>query len=252
MIHSRLALRPLFLAAALAVAMAGCGSEITPPDRDDPFLYLVLNQVVRGTGTPTQTAFLLRTGSPTESEYLRADSFRMVRESDGAVFDWDRRGLVGPVVGPAPVGYSEADLIDGNYVMADSATGDGLGYQELEGGRAYVLRVEIDGSVIRGRTVVPGSFEVRLQTDRQRRKASWPRVPGAAGYGIRTSLGGRLELQTDTSHILDPEMGRGDWLAVYALDSNLFSYLADDQRGRAGIDQGFGVFGALQLSLLEL
>lgn len=238
-------------AALLLAGMAagGCeGSEIVVPTSEEPFLYLVLNERTVDRSTPAgrvgQHALLLTTGAATESpRYRTAERFDMRRASDGAGFAWRKENVPNGDPGSLP-GVS---LEYWNFHLPRDAR---LGADALAPGESYELLVESGGEVIRGRVTVPEEFTASTFERDGRRIAVWPRVAGAAGYRIEAA-DGRVVVQRDTSYVIPDEAIEGGTLDIEALDPNLFTYVADNRTARAGIDRGYGVFGAMTAARIE-
>jgi hypothetical protein len=242
------------LAALLAgsVAVSGCqGDEILAPMSEEPFLYLVLNErsVDRSSveGQVGQHALLLTTGVATEPPHYRlAERFEMRRASDGTSFAWRSQRTPHGEVGS----YPGVALDFWNFHLPDTAA-VGLGAEDLQPGGTYELWIETQGEVIRGRATIPAEFTASVvERGDGRRIAVWPRVSGAAGYRVELSNGDVL-VQSDTSYVIPGEVLKGGAIEIDALDPNLFRYLAEGQTARAGIDDGYGVFGAITTVRLE-
>ncbi|MDP9347857.1 MAG: hypothetical protein M3P24_01725 [Gemmatimonadota bacterium] len=241
--------RLLGVSAAGALLMGCAGDAVLVPKSEEPFLYLVLNQ-----RTPNehmnlvgQFAFLLTSGSPAEPPRFRcAERFRMRRASDGAEFGW--RGIQ---CSGETGGYPGVSFNDANYFLPDTATAQGLGAQSLRPGEAYEIQIETGGRVLRGRAGIPAPFTVSLGERDGRRVLAWPKVAGAAGYQIKLP-DDELVTQPDTSYTLPSEASRGSRIEVRALDANLWEYANNARVARAGIDTGYGLFGAITTARLTL
>lgn len=249
------AVRAMFALAALlaaSVGLSGCqGDEILVPISDEPFLYLVLNEKSIDRGSPEgrvgQHALLLTPGPATESpRYRLAERFEMRRVSDGAGFAWRKERVPHEEVGS----YPGVALERWNFHLPDTTSGPRLGAEALEPGETYELWIETRGEVIHGRVTIPGEFTASTIERNGRRVAVWPQVPGAAGYRIELSNGDVL-VQPDTSYVIPEEVLSGGAIDIEALDPNLFLYMAEDRTARAGIDTGYGVFGAITVARLE-
>lgn len=225
------------------LSVPGCGGDdIVFPRNERPFIYLVLNQTTGATGEPVQTALLLTMVRADSAEYRTADVFRMRRTSDGAAFDWRNEPLFGGVEFDRG---SDLRLSEGNYVLSDTATDRGLGFEELEPGGTYDLRVETEGEVIRGRVTVPDTFSISLVERGDDLLAVWPDVRGAAGFSV-TAVGDDLQepvFQTDTTFRIRPGTRS---LTVRAADPHAFRYATDESTRRSGVEGALGVFGAVQ------
>jgi hypothetical protein len=189
-------------------------------------------------GRVGQHALLLTTGPATGSpRYRTADRFEMRRASDGAGFAWRQE----KVPNEEPGSFPGVSLDYWNFHLP-AAGGAQLGAAAVAPGESFELLIETGGEVIRGRVTVPDEFTA---------SAVWPRVTGAAGYRIELS-NGDVVVQPDTSYVIPADLLGGGTLDIEALDPNLFEYVADDRTARAGIDRGYGVFGAMTAARLEL
>lgn len=229
----------------LALAIASCaGDEITIPVTDEPFLYLVLGETTTVFYDPTeiqrgQHALLLTSGSAVETARFRfADVFRMHREGGDSAFAWAQNQVPYPDVGSFPHVADD----EWNYYLPDD--GSPLGAGDLRAGDTYELYIETEGDVVRGRVTIPGSFELTVDSEGGRRVAIWPNVPGAAGYRVHIGAD-RVRFQTDTVFVLGTNEADLVSVVVDALDPNAWGYATDPQAARAGIDGGFGLFGAI-------
>lgn len=234
---------------AIFVAMAGttgCGGDAIVAPRPDPFLYVVLNQ--RTFVADPQRAFLLTVGSPATSDYRVAEQFEMRRVTDGAVFVWQDKGQRGL----APVRADGASLFDGNYALPDYASGTSLGARDIQAGDGFNLTVRTGGVTIRGSVTVPSPFALTLESQGSARVVKWPRVADAGGYSVEVGGITAPAFQTDTAFTLPPLRGSIREVRVKALDQNLSRYLSDTQVRRAGIDAGYGVFGAVTVATLSV
>lgn len=231
---------------AMALILGSCGpSELTVPTSDEPFLHLVIAPDLRFSWGPDaeqgQYAVLLTTGSPLAADCRTAERFEMRRAHDGAPFAWQGYGNCIQVRAGEGVGAWN----NANYYLPESAPGDSLGASDLEPGEWYEIEIETQGRLIRGRTIIPAGFSLTVEVRDGRRYLTWPRVTGAAGYKVTfiDRDGSENWIQTDTLHAI-PAGARQAYVTAY--DANLFEYARDDQSGRAGIDAGFGVFGAMK------
>lgn len=242
----RAALAALLLAGA---GVGGCdGSKIVVPTSEEPFLYLVLNEKTVDRSSPAgrvgQHALLLTTGAATGSpRYRTAERFEMRRASDGAGFAWRKER----VPNGEPGSFPGVSLDFWNFHLPGDAR---LGADALAPGESYELLIESGGEVIRGRVTVPGEFTASTFERNGRRVAVWPRVAGAAGYRIEVG-DGKVVVQRDTSYVIPDDVLEGGTLDIEALDPNLFTYVADNRTARAGIDRGYGVFGAMTAARIE-
>lgn len=220
----------------------GCGgSDVMAPETRQPFLYLILNQVVERSGD-RQVAFVLTMVRPDSVVYREADSFEMRRVSDGAEFAWREERLV---ISDGLYGNTPRKIADGNWLLADSATGEGLGYPSLEPGDTYALRVVTGDRTITGRATIPDTFSVRVIDRKGDSLVVWPKVDGAAGYAVQSPQDGRIlaTFQTDTTYRLEPGQS---YVQVWAVGPQAYHYATNDTVRRAGIEGGLGVFGAVQ------
>lgn len=234
----RMAAATVLGAAALGLAAAGCGEEIVFPENRQPFVYLVLNHTMAPAGEPIQPAFVLTVWRADSVSYLSAERFEMRRASDGALFDWRNESLfsadptfnLGQAVRPSRA----------NYLLADSATGRGLGLRDLAPGTTYDLLVDTGEEVIRGRATIPDTFRVAFPGGR---RIAWSRAEGAAGYRLELT-GDEVFFTRDTVFTV-PDDVTADFLRLHALGPHVFAYLTDDDRRRAGLNIGTGVFGGI-------
>jgi hypothetical protein len=188
-----------------------------------------------------QYAVLLTTGSPLLAECRSAERFEMRRVRDGAPFAWMPYANCRRVTAGEGVGAWDT----ANFFLLETAPGDSLGASDLEPGEWYEIEIETQGRLIRGRTIIPAEFSLTVEVRDGRRYLTWPRVTGAAGYKVTfiDRDGSEDWIQTDTLHAIPAGARQA---VVTAFDANLFEYARDDQSGRAGIDAGFGVFGAMK------
>jgi hypothetical protein len=168
----------------------------------------------------------------------------MRRIRDGAVFGWRSKGAC------FPIGAAEhLDVYNhSNYFLPETVGPDSAGALALSAGDEYQLTIETEGAVLQGRATIPEEFSIAITDAQGTRKLVWPRVRGAGGYSVRVIADGNASqpvLQTDTTFWLNVSRGHA---IVTALDDNLFAYQIDKQRKRAGIEPGFGVFGAMKSS----
>lgn len=235
--------RLLVLVAGLAALNgAACdGGLVEVPARTDPVLYLVMGQRVMSerTGQQEQGALLVAAGSPVAPPvYLTADRFEMWRVRDGAPVGWEALGLEGQA------GLSATDLSLGtpNYVLPDRATAPALGALDLAPGDSLDLRIEIDGTMLRGGVRLPAPPDPELSRVAGADAVVWAPAAGATGYIIMSS-DGHSRMQPDT--VWYPDSPPLEWIHVIAVEPNAWRYFSDPSSARAGIDAGFGVFGAM-------
>ena len=234
----------LILVIAATAPVACAGDEVVVPESEAPYLYLVLNFRTLWTygavDEQHQLALLLTTGPAIgASEYRTAEHFHMRRASDGARFDWRGHPELASRMAPDP-----PELLNANYHLPETSGLDGLGADSILPGETYTLEIETGGVTLRGEATVPADFTVSVATRDGRRIAEWPRVEGASGYFVGV-YPHPSEMQTDTFFVIPEDVPAGESVRVQALDANLFRYITDDRLGRAGIDAGFGVFGAV-------
>jgi len=239
----------LFLAATLACD----GPGPTVPDSDEPLLIVVLTDSAMTQSRPDRSdaglyALVAIAGTPLHFSPVVAERFEMRRASDGALFAWR------PVVPTRPMGGPPRlwDLgQEGNYYLPFPSSVAGLGASDISAGDSYLLSAQIGERVIQGRATLPSTLTLSLVTSGAERRLVWPRVDGAAGYAIRAP--GAPGLQRDTFFVLPRELEQfSQELEVVALDTNLFSYTNDQRAARAGIDNGYGVFGATTSARISL
>lgn len=223
-----------------------CADAPLVPENRRPFLYLVLNHTAKIEERTVQPAFLLTMIRADSIVYRGAERFAMRRLSDGATFEWTSQRAPGPV-DVVDFGFLSARLGEANWHLADSATSDGLGRASLEPGQTYELVIETGGEVIRGRATIPDSFGVSVIQKDSARVAVWPSVDGAAGYAVDApGAGDSLPLYrspSDTTYELSPA---DTAVSVRAVGPNVYRYDTDPEARRAGIEGGFGVFGAIR------
>lgn len=231
----------MLLGLVLVGLLAGlaCDSNPVLPETRRPFVYLVLNQTVERDGERVQPAFLLTILRADSVVHRGAERFEMRRLSDGARFDWreERDVQLGFDIAAPP-------LRTANWLLADSATGAGLGRPSLEPGQTYELVVETGGEVIRGRATIPDTFSVSVVERGGGQLAVWPTVDGAAAYSVdAVGAGGPFHtLQTDTTFLLADSATA---LSVIAVGPATHRFMTDEEVRRAGVVGGLGVFGAI-------
>lgn len=258
MVTRRCTVKVLLLCAGV-LASACAGDPIVVADNPEPFLYLVLNErsldrAASNGGRAGQHALLLTTGAATESpKYRSAERFEMWRVSDGAPFAWRSNRVDYPEVGS----YPGVRLDAWNFYLPDTATAEGLGVGGFRPGESYELRVTTHGVTISGRASIPDAFTASVVQQGERRLVVWPRVRGAAGYRIEfraenRSEGDELSVRADTAYAIPAAVRGGGTVRIEALDPNLYWYITEGQTARAGIDNGFGVFGAVSIAVVRL
>lgn len=239
--------RVLVLIAAAGALLGACeGDPVRVPDEEAPFLYMVLgNRTVnhlRLGESAGQHGLLMTLPAPTEPALLRrAQRVEMRRARDGATFAWDT--LHFPY---ADWGYPGHHLRISNLHLPDTTPDARLGAEKLAAGETYALLLETEGVTIRGSVTMPAQIEARLTSEGA---LGWSHVPGAVGY--RVLAGTLMELTTDTVFRLTDSELDANSARVQALEGNAWDYFSDDGLGRAGIDTGSGVFGALTESRVE-
>jgi hypothetical protein len=223
---------------------------------EEPLLYLILSAEPQATSDTLLSAMLLTAGSPLRSEYRTATQFVMRRTSDGRPFAWHARERRGAAPFDFRGGFAAGA---GNYVLADTAEVEGLGRRDLTPGDTYVLSITTGAHTISGRVVMPGHPTPRVVQRDGQRMIVWAAVAGAAGYIIQadTDRGTFGKVITDTTYALredrDPEsIPPNPRFRLTALDSNVARFVSDARAKRAGIDAGYGVFGAVSVAELAL
>jgi hypothetical protein len=235
---------------AMVVATA-CEAAAPVPDFDEtPTLALLITPHPEPPCCDQQAdtglyAALVTTGSPLRTPYVHADRFEMRRLSDGARFAWR------PVDPPVEViGATGAFGSSGNYFLPQQSDASGLGTDSIAPGEVYEIVVEVGAYRVMGRTRVPGPVEfVREPTDGDT-IVRWRRVPGAATY----TIGGQFFLTdlfqtTDTTFVFHRSGPPGEQqppitVRIFALDSNYAAFTGDVRASRAGVTEGWGVFGS--------
>ena len=221
--------------AALVPLLLGCsGDPIAVPPSSEPFVYLVLNETTVSdlTRERGQYALLATTGAPAgPMTYRSAERFTLRRAADGRMFGFVEHDVHGQIIEP--------QIERGNYRL--SCTGDCS--EEIVTGGTYTLDLRTGGVEINGETTVPAEFTFTAVEEDGRRAVAWEPVPDAAAY-IVTAWPEPGEIILDTLFHLPPETPSLDEVSVTAIDSNLYAYLVDEGRARAGITAGYGVFGA--------
>jgi len=231
---------PLVASIALLLA-AGC-EDPQLPVRDEPLIYVVLNQRAQAGSPPGQYGFVLETGSIAEPRYRDADRFTMQRQRDGKPFLWRPTGRTGPTSGD----YAGMGMNLGNYYLPDSPSSDGrLGADSIASGERYELTVETRGQVLRGAVTVPGTAVLSAAAVPGGTRVSWPRVAGAGGYSVEARGLTTAALQSDTAFVFSRQGSSPVTVTVKALDPQLFAFQTDERLERAGLEQGYGVFGAI-------
>lgn len=225
----------------MLVASLGCtGDRLVIPEREDLFVYVVLTSEQSSLDSSLH-AFLLRTGTPIRSPYVRADRFEMRRKSDGALFDWRALSPADSATGVA----DRSDPASGNYLLPRTGSGGRLGQRDLAGGETYSLLVTVGGQTVTGQVTVPHAPTAEWTSDRA---VQWRRVDGASGYSVTTQDYFPLfGFTRDTVYQFDrriPDNRSGIGTIVRAYEAQLFDYLADRRQGRAGLVGALGVFGA--------
>lgn len=252
--HRRIAAL-LGLVLTTVCGFTGCdGDPITVPEGTDPFLYLVLNERTLDRvfeGTVGQHGLLVTPGPPTQSaRYRTAEEFLMRRGSDGSTFGWEQRETDREVGS-----YPALDLRGPNLYLPDSASAPLLGALDITPGDTYSLRIVTDGVTMEGEVTVPEQFTAVLDESEGRIVATWPKVAGAAGYGVEVKRDDGephpVTVQTDTVFTVPEVLLSGGELIVRALDPNLYLYNTDTAVRRAGLDAGSGVLGAVTESSIR-
>ena len=240
--------RPVFLSALFFPL--GCAPESPIIVRtDEPMVYVILTPDSLISPLPELHGLLANTGTPVTVEYLTADRFVMRRVSDGAIFDWQLD--TSPQPSSVPFG--------GNYVLAESANSRGLGRRDLEAGERYTLEVSISDRTITGRVTIPSHPAPHLVVKSNGvRVVEWPRIAAAGEYRLDIeSEFPRNYATRDTFFVLKDAPPGGQWPAhpqfsITAIDTNWYRYSRDNTAVRAGVQGGFGVFGAMSASSIEI
>ncbi|MDQ3522644.1 MAG: hypothetical protein M3434_09965, partial [Gemmatimonadota bacterium] len=102
----------------------------------------------------------------------------------------------------------------------------------------------------------PDAFTASLVQQGDRQIGVWPRVRGAAGYRIELQAANpaerdELSVRADTAYAIPTDLRGGGTVRIEALDPNLYRYITGGQTARAGIDGGYGVFGAVSSTLIS-
>jgi hypothetical protein len=229
------------------IGLLACEGDPALPVSDEPLLYLVLNQRTTAALPPGQYAFLLTAGSVLEPTYRAAERFEMRRRSDGALFAWRHTGKSGT----APADYAGLGMIHANYYLPDATSPEGLGAAAIVPGETYDLRIETAGRVLQGTVTTPARFTISVEQG-SRERVAWPRVPGAVGYSVEAEGLTSPAIQTDTSFSIPAGPGGPVTVVVHALDPHLYAFQSDERLGRAGIDDGYGLYGAITTSRTTL
>jgi hypothetical protein len=238
--------------------LLGCRTDLPmTPASNVPFVFVVLtsSHIAIGGGPEPDSSIiglLLTVGTPFASPFRTAERFEMRRSSDGAFFGWAART---PSSAMAPVDLRGISVSEGNYVLERAGTAAGLGADSIAPLDSYTLTIDTQGSLVTGRTTVPGLPQPRLVIDGTRRFVVFPRVAGAAGYiedaDTEREVFGPF-LSTDT--VLELRFARqpippNPEFRVIALDTNAFRYLSDTTRASAGLVGALGLFGAASKSV---
>lgn len=237
--------RMVAVVACLVVSASACGRDLpTFPQNADPLFYLALS------ATPPDSApiraLLVTVGTPVRSEYRDAERFEMRRVRDGMRFAW--RHL--PVSGTAPIGFlgTLRDSIAANFVLDDQAGTGTLGRPDVVAGETYTIDIVTLGVPMHGQTTLPEQVVPMLDTVAGEPVVHWPPVVNAAGYTVLSSLSTGVNIVTTDTIVTLPQpiflTDSIETIRVVALDANLFEFLNDPVAARAGIEAGFGVFGA--------
>jgi hypothetical protein len=191
------------------------------------------------TSDRTQYAAVLTTRTPLESPCRSVQRFDMHASGDSMPFGWRLAGecFTGPT--------SALDQFTDSCCHLPEVVGpDSLGAVDLIHGETYLIEIETEGRVVRGRATLPADFQVVLVQRDGQRWLAWPRVAGAGGYQVRLS-GGGSRLLSDTTLLVEPSGSVSGF--VSAIDENLFRYVADEELTSSGVEGAFGVFGAVTI-----
>lgn len=255
----RVRYRAAFYAALILFGgMSACTDDpLTPAPSDVPFLYLLIapTPLPRAGEAPADStiyALLLTTGTPLQTSPRTAEQFRMTRTRDGAAFAWSAS-----TIDSLFANYRVASFFNGgNYALAERGSAQGAGRSDLRALDTLVLRVTTQGRELQGTTVIPARPALALAREGAQWVVRWPRAAGAAAYHITGYLTGFPEITTDTFYVLFPRDGIPGTpqpeLRVTALDTNVYRYLVDSSRVRAGIQGGYGLFGAFNGTSIRL
>jgi hypothetical protein len=244
-----------------AQCFLGCANDLpVTPASNAPFVFIVLTSSHVGIGAEPEPdssiiALLLTVGTAFASPFRTAERFEMQRSSDGALFGWTERT---PSSARRPVDDRGISVTDGNYILNHATTAGGLGADSIAPLESYTLTIDTEGSLITGRTTVPGLPQPRLVTEGTQRFVVFPPVPGAAGYIEHADTEHEVFgpfLSTDT--VLELRFGRqpipqNPEFRVVALDTNAFRYLSDTTRASAGLVGALGLFGAASSARIAL
>ncbi|HEU5175028.1 MAG TPA: hypothetical protein VFT96_09760 [Gemmatimonadaceae bacterium] len=219
------------------------GCEATPivvPDSQEPFVYLVLDPTARDrvvTNDRTQYAAVLTTRTPLQSPCRSVQRFDMHASGETMPFGWRIAGEC--FTGPTSI---LDQFTDSCCHLPEVAGTDSLGAVDLEYGETYLIEIETEGRVVRGRATLPADFQVVLVQRNGQRWLTWPRVVGAGGYQVRLS-GGETRFLSDTMLLVAHSDGVAGF--VSAFDDNLYRYVTDEELTSSGVEGAFGVFGAV-------
>jgi hypothetical protein len=235
---------------AVALAAAGCQNDgVLIPESHEPFLYVALTPPETGRIAPGILGLLATTGTPIAAPFRAAEQFAMLRADDGAAFGWQSTGAEGSFGE-----VSRASLRAGNYFLPDTVEAGLLSARDIRPGETYDLHVVTDGVVVRGTVTVPASFAVRVESENGIQTLVWDSVPGAAGYIVEVHGHMAPAYQPGTSLVVPQghPFKTPDRATVRALDPALYRYVSDERTARAGIDRGYGVFGAYTSAVISI
>lgn len=250
----------------LVLALTALCNSCTASDNllgssSEPAFYLVLTRDLAFTESLTVSsdsslyALLTTASSPAVTTYRDAQRFEMLRQSDGAAFAWRSLPRSGAVEFQGGSVIAEQT---GNYVLNWSGDIGTLGKRDLIDGASYDLDVLTGNRQLVGTTVLPSHSTMALQTGGGGAVVSWSRSTGAAAYllSVDTDFPGAV-LTTDTSYSLRLNIDPKGWPPVpvarlIAIDKNLHQYILDTTMTRSGISSGFGVFGGVSRTTINL
>ncbi len=204
-------------------------------DSDELMVYVVLESFAPGVAPQPITAVVARSATPTVS-FISADLFSMRRVADGKRFGWRQQPTIS-------IGFGQ---LTGNYVLADSTSGEVLGRDSLKSGDRYQLLVEAQSRTITGSVAIPGFPALRLHRGAELDTVSWSPVNGAAAY--RTPDG---RLTVDTIWI-SARGATGSRYVISALEPQLAQYLQTPSLVQSGIEGSLGLFGGQSTASIEI
>jgi hypothetical protein len=137
-------------------------------------------------------------------------------------------------------------------VLAESASVRGLGRRDLRDGETYTIEVMSLGRLITGRVTIPHRAELRLvENPDGTRVVVWPRIASAAAYVAEFGFSVFPVPTPDTTYVLPPYSGDATF-QVTVVDPNWLAYIRDHRTLVAGLQGGYGVFGAANRTTIAL